>query len=286
MSTIETSPGRALGSGRPQGFARGRPGILVDPREYNFDPGAHPWTELGRPRETVRDSVYSRTIMATPGLVHYWTFDDPVLVAGNWQFDDAMGSNRLGQVAGTVTPVAGIVPGARGGAVKLNGANLRHTRDAIPQPGTQEIYSMEAWILLNTLVGNSALAGCWGNAATGYMVYFGGGGDAVTMFNDSTSLSTGAGTLVAGKLYHIVAACGGCDYNSQIYINGVNVLSSTLGQLCAATFNTDGLFFEVGSYADNAGGKMDGIVDELALYDRMLSAAEVRQHYDASFARL
>ncbi len=64
-------------------------------------------------------------------------------------------------------------------------------------------------------------------------------------------------------------------------MNGVEVAN---GNLVGNPVNLSARF-EIGNYANGAGTAYDAIIDEVAVYSRMLQPAEVKQHYATAFAR-
>jgi len=93
-------------------------------------------------------------------------------------------------------------------------------------------------------------------------------------YNDD--LDSNFGGLQTGNWYHIA-----CTYNLQgnarnIYINGVNVGTNTSG---GSLSNTDSTNTEIGRIFNRNNEAFDGLIDDLAIFNRELTADEVYQIY-------
>jgi len=78
----------------------------------------------------------------------------------------------------------------------------------------------------------------------------------------------------SGVAEHVAATYDGTTL--RLYVNGVSMASTTSkGSIAAPTS------FTVGARSDFA-GSWAGVIDEAAVYDRALSAAEVEEHAEAA----
>lgn len=93
--------------------------------------------------------------------------------------------------------------------------------------------------------------------------------------NDATAIDSLANTVPLNVWTHVVATAtsGG---NVVLYANGGSVQTGTLNPTSQIT-TTNPLY--VGSY-ENSGRQFDGIIDDVRIYDKPLSATEVRQLYE------
>jgi hypothetical protein len=289
-----------LGNGAPRGLPSTPLGVLTDPRQYNTanTPAGtfQPVFSGGRnPLAASKLSPYAQAVLATPGLSYWWRFDNTYNGNGGGApggfsrvFPNYAGPTTLG-ISGTVNQVPGLIPGDTNGAAQLvasGSGNLKEGDYWIPNVQGQECFSQEFWLNVTSggiTTGNFSCGGAW-DGTHGWMVNIAAGGN-VRLFIGTTNWDSGY-TLSANRTYHIVMVYGGpADYRSHLYVNGKEVASTAawgLLGLFASTFN-----FEVGKYNNSSVGAnfMDGIIDELALYTRMLQPAEVLQHYQAAFAR-
>lgn len=96
------------------------------------------------------------------------------------------------------------------------------------------------------------------------------------LINTTTTSNTGVSgltTLANGGIYHLVGTWDGDKL--RVYVNGVldNTSSSITGTFTAGTAAND-------TYLGSPGSEtLDGVLDEVALYRKALSAAEVESHY-------
>jgi hypothetical protein len=92
----------------------------------------------------------------------------------------------------------------------------------------------------------------------------------------TNAANTPAGSILVGVWYHIVITSDGIGNVSKIYINGLSqALSGGWGFLDPTATNT----FEIG-YKTSATARMyNGAIDELRIYDKVLTDSEVRALY-------
>ncbi|MBN1358017.1 LamG domain-containing protein, partial [Candidatus Bathyarchaeota archaeon] len=82
--------------------------------------------------------------------------------------------------------------------------------------------------------------------------------------------------LAVGKWSHIVGTADTATHKVCLYIDGVKVDERSFsGQI-----NTNSIAFQIGKRSD--GGYFGGIIDEVRIYDRALSASEISSYYDAN----
>ena len=226
-----------------------------------------------------------------------------------WRLDEAPGSTTMWDgmgrhdgyytnVNGTTPPVALGAPGALSGdsdtaaAFTLTGGGIGIAPYSPALNPNQ--FTIEAWAntsdLADTIVPvSSSFAGngCWFQPSGGYWLIatpssgggFGNNGDVVT-----------AGQVVAGQWSHLVLAfdatrvLSGNHYPWTLYVNG-----QTDGYVWSAGNNTANLGgpFIVGGRGVSAATLVDtffsGSVDEVAVYDRVLSGTEIQSHFNGRF---
>jgi hypothetical protein len=245
-------------------------------------------------------SPYAPTVSATPGLVSYWRLDE---LSSLSNAADSHGSNYgryldNGIVTGSpfTFGVAGALLGTSSPAVQFNKGtsyNNSVTGDTIqaPAPGQPEAsdlafgdyFSAEFWVARAP-----APHGDWG----GPVIAFGNRVEIriedwsslkVTMSDPSWSTANG---IVAESdiplgdhgFHHVVATKSGAE--SRIYIDGVNHTGVTRERSLTPGFG----YIEIGGkgFADSCLCYAAGTMDEIAVYSRALTAAEVSQHYAAA----
>jgi len=204
-------------------------------------------------------------------------------LVGEWDFendnaDDSSGFGNDGVVFGT-TPVDGIM----GRAMEFDGAsdyiNIGKLR-------VEDSYTVEAWIKADTLTGS----GDYGNygftimaSSEGlYPLWFLVKGTELKLYAFSNNLgayngmTTGAG-ITTGKWFHVV---GTATKNgvSKIYVNGVEKRSFTAG---STSFNN---IFTLGDLRPNRHIHFDGQIDNVRVYSKILTSAQIEQHYAEGLA--
>jgi autotransporter-associated beta strand protein len=92
----------------------------------------------------------------------------------------------------------------------------------------------------------------------------------------------GSGAFVApyptGEWFHVVATGDGST--RRVYVNGVEVASDADA---VTDYGNSGFFFNIGGRGiqDAGNNAFNGFIDEVALYDKALAAADILRHYDA-----
>jgi titin len=160
-------------------------------------------------------------------------------------------------------------------AVAFDGVN-----DSVSIPSTSSLalgaaFSLEAWIKPSAI----PAAGGWASVlskAEAYSLQFNGPRLEFTVIQNGTRrrLQAPQGAVVAGTAYHVVATHDGAT--QRLYLNGSLVASAALAG--AATANSNPL--RIGSW-DGANEWYSGTVDDVAVYNRTLTAAQVANHNSA-----
>ncbi|MCP3915268.1 MAG: hypothetical protein GY711_06915 [bacterium] len=211
-----------------------------------------------------------------PGIVGWWDGD---AIAGTTA-DDIQGSNQ-----GTMLGGMGLAPGIVGQAFSLDGGD--DSIDVGLDPSLDIAsgdHSVVTWARWTQTTGNARAfinlggfqqrfmlstsfnSGGQGKVAYGFASSAGGGGASGTWFYNA-----GSG-LNDGLWHHIAATKAGSTV--QIYVDGVSV-GFSVGTVGFLNSNVIGHGFH---------GNFNGDIDELALFERALSAAEVQAIYDARSA--
>jgi hypothetical protein len=160
----------------------------------------------------------------------------------------------------------------------INTPNFGPNPRVIQVPHTSNLnltaVTMEAWVKLNSMPAPAAdfIVALKGANFENYGVYITNAGELSFQFFDGsgfpTIVSSGAG-LATGTLYHIAVTADGA--NIKFYVNGA--LVSQAAQPSALVTNTEVL--QIG--ADPPfGNNFDGLIDELTIYNRALTLAEIQ----------
>jgi len=213
------------------------------------------------------------TINKTPvnrlnqGLVGYWTFDGPKTVSN---IADSSGAGNHGLLQPTNATSSMKVAGKIGQGLRFNGSNNYINVDS-GNFGNLDIKSVFAWVqpsgthagtirsyVAGTRTGND---GWWIRQEAGnYLFTCVGGGVTVTV-----------GTLPKDKWSYI-----GCIYNgTQItpYLNGVTGSGNTY-------VHTNGVNLKIGTNSNSVNEAFTGLIDDVRIYNRALSASEVKSLYN------
>ena len=160
------------------------------------------------------------------------------------------------------------VEGKYGKGLLLGNGSYVNVSDSETLDGVSEL-TIELWLNLN-LINNSTLAAKtnWdfsfhSHLWAGDMIYWG--------FNVADRINTPAGTLVVGEWAHFALQFDGPGSMWRIYKNGEEVAA---GPAAIKEIPDTDLNFSIGG-RDSGGGFVDGIIDEVAVYNRVLSKEEI-----------
>jgi len=205
--------------------------------------------------------------VAIEGLISYWSFDSNT-VTGN-TVEDVFGNND-GTFAGD-PQVSN--DGKINEAIELDGAGDYISIDA-PQdiPSGNDTYAIEAWFYANT-TGAKGIMG-WGNWGNGNQV------NALRLMDQGfrhywwgNDLDKATATIT-GAWHHIIAQFDGTT--RALWFNGELINSDT-----PAGHNAQIADVNIGT-TNNRSEHFDGLIDEVRLYNRGLTEAEIQQNYEAT----
>jgi hypothetical protein len=198
-----------------------------------------------------------------PGLVAAFGFDE----ASGTTALDASGNGNVGQISGATR-----VPGGRfGGGLSFNGtSNLVSVADAATLDLTNGI-TLEAWVQPTAVSGWQTAILKEGTSGLAYALYANenpvGPAGYVSISGDKSV--TGAGTLPLNAWSHIAMTYDGA--NMRLYLNGVQ---AGVRAQTGSTAVTTGML-RIGGNAV-WGEYFAGLIDEVRVYNRALTAAEVQ----------
>ena len=195
------------------------------------------------------------------GLVAYWPFNDSGTLG-----TDAAGGTVLTASGGSAYTASG----KSGGGLSLNGSAQFLTGTVNNLPVGNSSYTQAAWFK-PAVLGARGIVG-WGNYGAARQV------NALRLFDsgngfrhywwaadlDATGLST---NLLNGNWHHVATTYDGTT--RRIYLNGAQVAQDTPGANGATAGN-----FRIGS--TNNGEYFSGTLDDVAIYNNALSAAQVQ----------
>jgi RHS repeat-associated protein len=226
---------------------------------------------------------YKTAVLAdTP--VGYWRLGDPI---PSVQMADSSGNGNSGTFTnGPTLGVAGGLAGDSDSAVSFDGVN-----DYATVPNSASLNSPSTLITLEAVVKPGTITSqvpiVLKSAPTFSDPYYQYG-----LFLDTPGavrLAIGSGTAIVGAEFyntgwvanawnHIVATFGGGAV--QIYVNGTLVGTQGVSQSTISHFSTP---VDIGAYetkSKSAGNVFPGVIDEVAVYPTVLSAARIAVHSD------
>lgn len=188
------------------------------------------------------------------GLVGWWPADE--------EAKDIQGEND-----GTLLDGATLAAGLVGQAFSFDGAG-RVSAPTTGLPTGDGDRTLELWVKVNTfLVGEAFFAG-YGNFRSSDQTYHLGAAGNTVFFSQWGQAIFGP-ALETGRWYHVAVTNAGTRVT--LYLDGAVVAS---GDLRIDTPSGTHLF--VGSLPGETSKRLDGLVDEVGIYDRALSAAEIQ----------
>jgi len=232
----------------------------------------------------------SNFLTVNQGLVGYWTFDGPDMLTN---VRDRSGQGNHGSLVGQTSTTS--VQGKLGQALRFNGSagsgdyvNIGDKLNTLAVP-----FTLSAWMYTNTPLGSTQ--GIVETDQGGSPSVYSGAilfkqittGKVGVQYGDNTACSSagirakvGTTVLTVGKWYHVVGVVRGAT-DMDIYVNGVDDGGSYSGS-GGSMVNTTGSL-RLGTFTDCSGTgnySINGGVDDVRIYNRALSATEVKQLYN------
>ncbi len=219
----------------------------------------------------------------------YWKLDEPTPSGPNGTYADFVKGNAG---TGGVNPTA--ATGIINGAQAFNGTD---TRINVPADNSfnwqsNESFSIEFWMKTDGIAPaeDQAIIGRDDVPATGLNWWVGiHNTDGLVSFilretNGSGGILSGVGTisLSDGIWHHVVAVRDNSTADNIIYVDGIE--QGRVNHTYGAGFGSATAALNIGWLLSNSVSYFDGLIDEIALYDRALSAAEIQEHRDAGLA--
>lgn len=240
-------------------------GKIDDVRIYG---SALPANEISR--------LYQTTVPGNPvdtGLVGHWTFDGNDV---NWgdtglEIKDVSGKGNHGAVSGLTT--ASVTPGKLGQGLSFNGTSDYASALALNVTN----FSISLWVKSAVVPGTSSISSLVKNRDRQFEIRWDSSAGNERTFGITSPAGTyygvSIGEISANTWYHIVGTWDGTTMNA--YNNGT--LSGSLNP--GASPDTGGInAFEIGRN-DNFGGYVNATLDDIRIYNRTLSVAEVNALY-------
>ncbi len=227
------------------------------------------WDHFGTPTPPAPATGYAGAV-AADGPVSYWRLGD----ASGTVAADVQGANAGTYLNGVTLGAPSLLTGDPANrAASFDGVN-----DAVSIPSTSRLspaaaVTVEAWVRPTSLPG----AGTFRSVATkaeSYSLQFNGGQlEFTTMVNGTRRRAQApAGALVAGQTYHVVGTYDGTT--QRLFVNGTQVASAGFTGSMGANTNP----VVIGSW-DTASEFLAGTIDDVAVYDKALTARSIADHF-------
>jgi concanavalin A-like lectin/glucanase superfamily protein len=215
----------------------------------------------------------------TNGLVGYWSFDGAD-ISNTRAFDRSGRGND-----GTLTNGPKLAKGRLGQGLHFDGddACVDVGNVSTLKIGTSD-WSIAAWFKSNT-DSNPDFIIAQGNpynaAGSGYDLAYRGDANRIEFrYNDGsgeTDLRYGNITQISGAWHHVAVTLDR-DGQAKLYFDGVEAVSAAAGE--PGTIQGTNNFIISGLQNCTAGNSIDGAIDDVRVYNRVLSADEVKRLYN------
>lgn len=268
-----------MGSGT---FGRYIDGQIDDVRIYNRALSATEITRLYDVGRLVKITTTQSTGSLSSGLVGHWTFDGKNITSG--RIDDASGNANHGNTSGIATSTF-YTRGVIGQAGNFDGTNdyVAMANSASWDFGTSD-FAISLWVKPTSFSGyNGLVSGSYHNGAAcsnGWSLYTNTTGVVRLSTNCAVSdLVTSVSAMTLNAWNHVLIVRNGTGSTGlNIYINGVAGSSPASGNVA---INTAGSGIVLGRYyaATLSQHYFDGQMDDVRVYSRALSQAEITRLY-------
>jgi hypothetical protein len=241
------------------------------------------------------------------GTISYWKLDEGTLASPAVYTDSITATANDGQDNGI--PPTDASTSVVGTALQFNGltSGIDVPADDSFNWAADDSFSIEFWVrrfgdlgVANEVIvgrddtgapGLQWWVGIWGTGGPGtaqtaafVLIATDGSGPPNSVLS-GTTIVAGPGAVVQGAWHHIVAvrdADAGANGQNLLYVDGVLDIPAAVDVTYTAGFDSAAIPLNIG-YLDNT-YHTGGAVDEVALYNRALTPAEVQEHYDAGLA--
>ncbi|MBI5405797.1 LamG domain-containing protein [Candidatus Kaiserbacteria bacterium] len=219
------------------------------------------------------------------GIVGWWTFDGANMVSNA---ADSSGTGKTGYLMNYTSTTT--LPGKIGQALSFNGISQRLQ---IPPPATKLSgpYTISAWVKFNNVTHNGYILTQHnsGDAGIDMVMYMRGGFStgawqltSITYTTNGIYRYTG-NVLTADKWYHLVSTWDGGTLAS-----GIHLYRDGVEESYSASVDASGSIAGDGTGSWSVGGRifdnlrnLNGSIDDVRVYNRVLSVTEIKQIYNA-----
>ncbi|MEH1014351.1 beta-N-acetylglucosaminidase domain-containing protein [Micromonospora sp. CPCC 206060] len=247
-------------------------------------------TEPGRHQVTVtfhKDGV-PPVNLSLPILVGEGSYPDLVAgakPAGYWRLGDAVGSGTAvdsSEAGQHGTYLGGARAGAEGVLTGDGAGDLSAGYIEVPRSQRTNLngsFTLEAWVKLDVLApspGQAVIESYIGPATNGYALRVSGGvlqAWSLGAPGQGHGVVSGRTQLTPNRWHHVAATFDGSQLT--VYLDGV--ADNSTATVVAPGSGTASI--KLGGRGDDTNQRLQGDLDETAIYDRALTAAELQEHY-------
>jgi hypothetical protein len=251
-----------------------------------FDDSANAgWTvgdqALGFAPDTGNNATYPSQVLADSPLLYY-RFEE---ADTNGPAVDSSPNGNNGTFAGTLGLGATSATGQLGNAADfLNGAPDSAIR--VPALGTHAQVTVETWVKMDSRTTFDTIYNVDGWSAGWLHYQFLNNGNLRLSVNGGGPNDRDfqpAGGFQTNTWYHVVATYDATSNsnNAEMFVDGQSIGTHTFANLQPIVFNQG----HIGAWNSNS-REFDGLLDEFAIYNSVLSPQRIQDHYDASIAPL
>ena len=193
------------------------------------------------------------------GLVAAYAFDE----GAGQSAGDASGHGRTGTITGATWAA-----GRHGTALSFDGVDDHVSLGALGA-FYNSAFTLEAWVQKSTAKKDVAIVGSL--AASGPMLWVdhAGGRHYLTLGESPSSYLDSGQSAVAGSWQHVAATFDGTT--ARFYVDGVHVATRAF----AGSVGSSNIW-RIGAYGAAPGAFFDGLIDDVRVYNRALSAGQIR----------
>jgi hypothetical protein len=225
--------------------------------------------------------------------------ESPQNIISYWRFDEGSGTTSLDSVDANQGMIYGAswTNGAIGNAMGFDGAN-DYIKIGMPVPVALQIQNeitLEAWIYVTQYPSNNLgmIVGCqYDPNRVGYAIHLDGRtnpdgqpsppGHIHFQIGDGSYHVTNANSQVPLNQWIHIVATRAANHDGRIYYNGMLQPSTSVPWSGAIGYS--GAELDIGRQSDFSNRYFNGFIDEVAIYNRVLTESEVQQHYQNGLA--
>lgn len=224
------------------------------------------------------------TLPCPAGMLAYWKLDE----SGGSAYDDFYYGLDGGCASRCPAPATGQV----GGAQEFNGSDTGIDVAAVPGDdsfnwGKDDSFSVEFWMRTHsgsTCAGNEVVVGRADTAAWWVGCRDGGALNFYLKDRGGVYESVSGPMVTDGEWHHVVAVRDAGTDELRLYLDGS--LEGAEPARYYDDFGAPGVELNIGWLDRGAGYHFDGLVDDVVIYERVLTGGEIWQHYNEGLAHV